>query len=230
MEDTSSDSERSSGESMFGSHAPGSSGEARSEATVAGPSRSRGLPPGFEGVQPRRGAAAAHVEWLRARVTHLESALAQSEARAMRLVGANVGAQTRILALEGEAEQLKQQHQVEVAALRAEARITRLAGADVDMQAHALALEEELERLRRQHEVEVAELRSELRTRLRPEGVDPVLEQTYFDAFRLCQRLASLEDPSFRVGVLDPRNSLARTRNQLVNYHVQSSSTGHWDH
>ncbi|GMH18651.1 hypothetical protein Nepgr_020492 [Nepenthes gracilis] len=73
-------------------------------------------------------------------------------------------------------------------------------------------------------------LRSELRTRLRPEGVNPVLEQTYFDAIRLYRRLASLENPSFRVGVLDPRNSLARTRDQLVDYRVQSSSTGHWDH
>ncbi|GMH31250.1 hypothetical protein Nepgr_033093 [Nepenthes gracilis] len=184
----------------------------------------------FREGPPRRGAAAAEVEWLRARVAHLESAWAELEARATRLVGANVGAQARILALEGEAEQLKRRHEAEVAGLRAEARITRLIDADVDAQARTLALEVEIERLKKRHEAEAAELRSELRTRLRPEGVNLALEQTYFDAVRLCRRLASLEDPGFCVVVLDPRNSLPRTRDQLVDYHVQSSSTGHWDH
>ncbi|GMG99428.1 hypothetical protein Nepgr_001268 [Nepenthes gracilis] len=60
MGDSSSDTEPSSHESEFGSNALVSSGAytsggARSEATVAGPSRSRGIPPGFEGVPPRRG-------------------------------------------------------------------------------------------------------------------------------------------------------------------------------
>ncbi|GMH18439.1 hypothetical protein Nepgr_020280 [Nepenthes gracilis] len=73
-------------------------------------------------------------------------------------------------------------------------------------------------------------LRRKLRTRLQPEGVNPALERSYLDAIRLFQRLASLEDSNFRVGVLDPRNSHARTREQLVDYHVPSSSTGHWDH
>ncbi|GMH23216.1 hypothetical protein Nepgr_025059 [Nepenthes gracilis] len=110
-----------------------------------------------------------------------------------------------------------------------EAKATRLLGANVGAQARILALEGEIERLRQQHEAEVASLQSELRTRLRPEGVNPALERSYLDAVRLCRRLASLEDSNSRIGVLDPRNSHARTREQLVDYHVPSSFTGHWD-
>ncbi|GMH01826.1 hypothetical protein Nepgr_003665 [Nepenthes gracilis] len=56
---------------------------------------------------------------------------------------------------------------------------------------------------------------------LRPEEVNSALERSYFDAVRLCRRLALLEDPGFRMGVLDPRNSSAKTRDQLVDYPVR---------
>ncbi|GMH27991.1 hypothetical protein Nepgr_029834 [Nepenthes gracilis] len=62
----------------------------------------------------------------------LGKSLAKSEARATCLIGANVEAQARILALERGIEQLKRQHQAEVVGLRAEAKITLLVGVDVD--------------------------------------------------------------------------------------------------
>ncbi|GMH27265.1 hypothetical protein Nepgr_029108 [Nepenthes gracilis] len=193
MEGSSSDTEHTFLGSESGSHAPVSSGahslgEARSETTVAGPSQGRGVPPGFERVPPHRGALAIEAEWLRARVAHLEDALAESEARVVWLADANVGAQGRILALEEEKEQLGRRHQAEVAALR-----------------------------------------TEMRSMVRPEDTRPDLDRRYLDAIRLCKRLALLEDPGFRVGVIDSRNSSARTRDQLVDYPVQSSSSGHRD-
>ncbi|GMH03828.1 hypothetical protein Nepgr_005667 [Nepenthes gracilis] len=86
-----------------------------------------------------------------------------------------------------------------------------------------------MEQLGQRHQAEVAAMRTEMRSMLRPEDMRPDLDRRYFDAVRLCKRLALLEDPSFRVGVIDPRNSSARTRDQLVDYPVQSSSPGHRD-
>ncbi|GMH07946.1 hypothetical protein Nepgr_009786 [Nepenthes gracilis] len=71
---------------------------------------------------------------------------------------------------------------------------------------------------------EHAWLETELRSRLRPEEVASALEGRIQDGIRLNWMLARLEEPDFRIGVLDSRNSSVRTCAHLSEFTAPNSS------
>ncbi|GMH07791.1 hypothetical protein Nepgr_009631 [Nepenthes gracilis] len=99
-----------------------------------------------------------------------------------------------------------------------EARVSRFAGANMQARDHILALQEEFKQFRAHSEEKLVRLEAKLRSRFRSKEVAPALERRFQDGISLNQRIVTLEEPNFYIGILDSRNSSALTCADLTEY------------